>query len=130
AIHPVHVESVAWVTERKNVLSAVFYLLAALAWLRAVRWPLHDSAAAVAASTPEPPRVGKAAAPAPVSPEPTGRFLRVRRRLDGFAGWYAVATLLFLAALLSKTVTCSLPAVLLLTVWWRSGGFGFANWRV
>jgi len=34
AFHPVHVESVAWITEQKNTLSAVFYLGAALAWLR------------------------------------------------------------------------------------------------
>lgn len=34
ALHPAHVESVAWITEQKNTLSAVFYLGAALAWLR------------------------------------------------------------------------------------------------
>jgi len=34
ALHPVHVESVAWITERKNVLSGAFYLGAALTWLR------------------------------------------------------------------------------------------------
>ncbi len=34
ALHPICVESVAWVTEQKNTLSLVFYLGAALAWLR------------------------------------------------------------------------------------------------
>src|SRR5690349_5981436 len=34
ALHPVHVESVAWVTERKNTLSAFLYFGAAFAYLR------------------------------------------------------------------------------------------------
>ena len=34
ALHPVHVESVAWITERKNVLSAALYLGAAVSYLR------------------------------------------------------------------------------------------------
>ena len=34
ALHPVHVESVAWISELKNVLSGVFFLAAVLAYLR------------------------------------------------------------------------------------------------
>jgi len=34
ALHPVHVESVAWITEQKNTLSLVLYLAAALVYLR------------------------------------------------------------------------------------------------
>ncbi len=33
ALHPVHVESVAWITEQKNTLSLVFYLAAARCYL-------------------------------------------------------------------------------------------------
>ncbi|MGA2678310.1 MAG: tetratricopeptide repeat protein [Sedimentisphaerales bacterium] len=39
ALHPLHVESVAWVTERKDVLSTMFWLLTMLAYLRYVEIP-------------------------------------------------------------------------------------------
>ena len=39
AVHPLHVESVAWVIERKDVLSGLFYLAAALGWMRFVEKP-------------------------------------------------------------------------------------------
>lgn len=83
ALHPVHVESVAWVAERKNVLSVAFYLMSALAYLRF---------AALDGSS------------------PPGRW---RHWLLGLA--------LFAAALASKTATVSLPAALLLVVWWKRG---------
>lgn len=85
ALHPVHVESVAWITERKNVLSGFLYLAAAGAYLRFALEP------------------GESA--------PRGVHIR----------WYIAALLLFLGALLSKTVTGSLPAALLLVLWWRRG---------
>jgi tetratricopeptide (TPR) repeat protein len=94
ALHPVHVESVAWITERKNVLSAVFYLLAALAW-----WRHEDE------------RHG--ASPGDGTSPGNGAVAAAPRR------GYAIATALFVLALLSKTVTCSLPAVLVLVRLWR-----------
>jgi protein O-mannosyl-transferase len=86
ALHPVHVESVAWITERKNVLSGVLYLGAALAYLRFAG-------------------TGSAAEP----------------WRGGLRRFYLLAVVLFAGALLSKTVTCSLPAVILLLLWWKRG---------
>jgi tetratricopeptide (TPR) repeat protein len=83
AVHPVHVESVAWISERKNVLSTLCYLGSFLAWLHF--WP-------------------------PEQERPTGPW-----------HFYALTLLLFLGALLSKTVTCSLPAAFLLVRWWKQG---------
>ena len=77
ALHPVAVESVAWITEQKNTLSTLFYLGAALAYFR---------------------------------------FATTRR-----AAAYALATALFFAALLSKSVTATLPAALLVILWWQHG---------
>jgi tetratricopeptide (TPR) repeat protein len=81
ALHPVHVESVAWVTERKNVLSAVLYLSAALLYLRFALGPREE-------------RTWR-------SP--------------------ALALLLFCGALLSKSVTASLPVALGLVLIWKRG---------
>jgi tetratricopeptide (TPR) repeat protein len=39
AIHPLHVESVAWVAERKDVLSGVFFMLTLLVYVHYVRAP-------------------------------------------------------------------------------------------
>ena len=37
ALHPLHVESVAWIAERKDVLSTLFWMLTLLAWLGYVK---------------------------------------------------------------------------------------------
>jgi Flp pilus assembly protein TadD len=39
ALHPLHVESVAWIAERKDVLSTLFWLLALAAWAAYARAP-------------------------------------------------------------------------------------------
>ena len=39
AVHPQHVESVAWISERKDLLSTLFCFLALLAWARHARHP-------------------------------------------------------------------------------------------
>lgn len=105
ALHPICVESVAWISEQKNTLSLVFYLAAALAWLR------FDEA-----SQP-PPSV--AAVCDRRAPDPDGGHRPPLQR-------YVVATLWFLAALLTKTVTATLPCALLVLAWWRRGRL---SWR-
>jgi protein O-mannosyl-transferase len=50
ALHPLHVESVAWVTERKDTLSGVFFMLALLAYGWYARRPSPPRSAAVFAA--------------------------------------------------------------------------------
>jgi tetratricopeptide (TPR) repeat protein len=83
AVHPVAAESVAWISEQKSTLSGVFYLGAALIYLR---------------------------------------FDESRR-----VSRYCAASALFVLALLTKTVTATLPAALLITLWWRRGRLEWKN---
>jgi len=82
ALHPVCVESVAWISEQKNTLSTFLYLAAALAYLR------YDD----------------------------------ERRPH----LYRLALVLFILALLGKSLTATLPAALLVVLWWRRGAL---DWR-
>ena len=75
ALHPVCVESVAWISEQKNTLSTVFCLGSAFVYLG---------------------------------------FDRDRGRSRY---WWALS--LFVMALLTKTVTATLPAALLVIFWWQ-----------
>jgi len=84
AVHPIHVESVAWVTERKNLLSGLFYLLAAGAYLGVLGL---DGAGARRSSS----------------------------RLEVFA------LILFACAVLSKSVTVTLPGAIGLVALWKRG---------
>jgi protein O-mannosyl-transferase len=48
ALHPLHVESVGWVSERKDVLSGLFWMLTLGCWIRYVRRPSRARSVAVA----------------------------------------------------------------------------------
>lgn len=82
ALHPVQVETAAWVSELKNTLSGVWYLAAGLVYLH-----FDDK------RTP---------------------------------GSYAMALVIFIFGLLSKSVIATLPAALLVIFWWRRGRI---EWR-
>ncbi len=112
ALHPVHVESVAWITERKNVLSGMFYLSAFLSYLRFAG--LGRKTCEPAPIEPEPSKKKKNKAPAKQVTVPS-EAVRVR------VAFYGLALVLFAGALLSKSVTASLPAAMLLVLYWKRG---------
>jgi tetratricopeptide (TPR) repeat protein len=98
ALHPINVESVAWVTERKNSLSGVFFmgsLLASVGFWRLAKPAVMTANASSVVASPEP--------------------------VYGPLKFYFLALGLYLCALWSKTATVGLPAVIWLLIWWKRG---------
>jgi tetratricopeptide (TPR) repeat protein len=101
AVHPINVESVAWITERKNTLSLALGLAALFLFLR--------YRGLITAAEPPPPVDGE-------DDEPIRLKLPTEpRRL------YTLFFVLFVAALLSKTTLAVLPGVILVILWWKRG---------
>ena len=91
AIHPVNVESVAWVAERKNCLSGILFFASLYFALRFFTVTADEAQAQESEIV-----------------KPDWPF-------------YATALLFFLGAMLAKTAACVLPPAILLLVWWRRG---------
>jgi len=89
AVHPIQVESVAWVTERKNVLCAALYLGSTLCWIRVLGLDRESSGGADVT---------------------TDRFA---------VGTATAGLTLYAGALLAKTVACTLPATLVALLFWK-----------
>jgi Tfp pilus assembly protein PilF len=98
ALHPLHVESVAWLAERKDMLSTFFFLLTLIAYVRYVK------------SVESP---GSRERPAV-----SGR----RTRLS-----YCMVLVLFALGLMSKPMLVTLPFVLLLLDYWPLHRFQLAT---
>src|SRR5439155_5602719 len=105
ALHPVNVETVAWIAERKNALSGIFALAATLFYLkfdesRDLEVASRDSSTSFHSAR-------------------NDKTHRSRRS-------YALAIGLFLLGLLSKTAIVTLPLALLVIFWWKRGAI---SWR-
>ncbi len=94
AWHPLHVESVAWVAERKDVLSTLFWMLTMWAYICYAR------------------RSQMPAAPPGLAGPARGSRAMI---------FYGLALLLFALGLMAKPMLVTLPCVLLLLDWWPLG---------
>lgn len=96
-LHPLHVESVAWIAERKDLLCALFFLFSIMAYLRHLFPSL------------QPPLL-------------KGRevgFTPPWREGGGMRGnWYFLSLSFLVLALMSKPMAVSLPIVLLILDWY------------
>ena len=102
-LHPIHVESVAWVSERKDVLCAFFFLLSIMAYIRFVTAPL--------------PSLKENG----VSSRENGKRRRIGNFFAKARGVSPSVLCFFVLALLSKPMAVTLPVVLLILDWFPLG---------
>ena len=110
-LHPLHVESVAWISERKDLLSGLFFLLTIWAYGRYAqgRRPKAEDREKPEARSPKPEQPAHEAAD-----HATPSTLHAWR-------YYALALLSYALGLMSKPMLVTTPFVLLLLDYWPLG---------
>jgi len=121
AVHPLAVESVAWISEFKNTLSLPFLLLAMLAWMD---WERRRGI------LPRPDGGNEAERLVYVQGKSIESSAGVPPAVVEIAGGtpallsYILSLVCFLAAMLAKSSVVMFPVILLLYAWWRRGRVG------
>jgi tetratricopeptide (TPR) repeat protein len=113
ALHPAHVESVAWVAERKDVLSTFFGLLALLAYSKYVSSVERRAEAKSEIPSSKPESIPKQ------EKEKCFAFISMSANYPAF--FYSLALLCFAFGLMSKPMLVTLPFVMLLVDFWPLG---------
>jgi tetratricopeptide (TPR) repeat protein len=104
AIHPLRVESVAWVSERKDVLSGFFFMLTLLMYARYAQGVMRGAR----------PAAGTESVATVPDPSPATRYPSL---------FYGLALLFFGLGLMSKPMLVTLPFLLLLLDYWPLNRF-------
>jgi tetratricopeptide (TPR) repeat protein len=142
ALHPLHVESVAWIAERKDVLSTFFFMLTLAAYARYAekaegrrrttdehRWTQIRGKTSTEGNEENQGLVRKLRESGEQGKSSLSSFASVNSGFKaGGRGWYGLALLFFALGLMSKPMLVTLPFVLLLLDFWplnRVPGFKF-----
>ena len=97
ALHPVNVESVAWIAQRKNLMAMLFFLLSILWYMKGIQWAVTQRAP------------GR---------ETASDFIHPSSLIPYPSGFYWLSLAAFTLAMLSKGSVAVLPVLLLGIVWW------------
>jgi len=113
ALHPLHVESVAWVAERKDVLSGLFWMLAILTYVRFVEG-----------------KCGHSPFPASSTGERLPESMGVERNKVHISRSLLLVCLMMGLGLLAKPMLVTLPVVFLLLDFWPLGRFSVSDFSL
>ena len=120
ALHPLRVESVAWISERKDVLSAFFFLLTIWAYVRYVEVQSPKSKVQSPRSKVQSREAeGQSREPSACITDHASRITHhVSRFTYHVSRYYLLCLLFFALGLMSKPMLVTLPFVLLLLDYW------------